>query len=295
MHSAGMNRPIDLPPRLRVRPFTTRDVVAEGLNPQLVRRRTIANLSRGVHIVGEADDAARLAGLVLVLPEGSAFSCQTAARVWRLPAGPTESTTVHVWGPIQVRRAGVIAHVGRLGDTTMRDGLPVTTPVQTFLDLAVHLDDRWLLACGDAVVRWGHADAGALIAAAATSARRRGSARARRVAALVRPGVDSPMESLLRLLLLTSGLPGATINADVHDSHGGWIARPDLTYPARKIAIEYDGRHHFDDRRQWENDIARRHNLEDEGWVVRIATARDVFVQSDRFGANMLALWRRRG
>lgn len=73
------------------------------------------------------------------------------------------------------------------------------------------------------------------------------------------------MESLLRHLLLDAGLPEPVVNADVHDSHGGWIARPDRSYPERRIAIEYDGRHHFDNRRQWENDIARRHNLEDEG------------------------------
>lgn len=102
------------------------------------------------------------------------------------------------------------------------------------------------------------------------------------------------MESLLRHLLLTTGLPEPTINANVHDGHGGWIGRPDLSYLDQRIAIEYDGRHHFDDRRQWANDISRRHNLEDEGWVVRIATARDIFVLTERFGADMLALWRRR-
>lgn len=108
------------------------------------------------------------------------------------------------------------------------------------------------------------------------------------------PASTRRWSSLLRHLVLTAGLPEPTINADVRDSHGGWIARPDLSYPERRIAIEYDGRHHFDDRRQWENDIARRHNLEDEGWVVRIVTSRDVFVQAGRFGADMLALWTRR-
>jgi hypothetical protein len=170
----------------------------------------------------------------------------------------------------------------------------VTSPVATFLDLAAHLDDTEVLAVGDAIVRRGLATVEALVEAAETSRQRRGSARARRVAALVRAGVDSPMESLLRYVLGTAGLPEPTINANAYDSHGGWIARPDLSYPAKRMAIEYDGRHHFDDRRQWANDIARRHNLEDEGWVVRTATARDVFVQPGRFGADMLALWRRR-
>ncbi len=102
------------------------------------------------------------------------------------------------------------------------------------------------------------------------------------------------MESLLRHLLLRAGVPEPVINADVFDSHGGWIARPDLSYPNRQIAIEYDGRHHLHDRRQWEDDIARRHNLEDEGWVVRVVTASDVLVRPRRTASDLLALWRRR-
>jgi very-short-patch-repair endonuclease len=102
------------------------------------------------------------------------------------------------------------------------------------------------------------------------------------------------MESLVRWTLVLARLPEPRINADVFDSHGGWIARPDLSWPDRRIAIEYDGRHHFTDARQWENDIARRHNLEDEAWAVRVVTARDVLVQPRRLASDVVALWRRR-
>lgn len=54
-----------------------------------------------------------------------------------------------------------------------------------------------------------------------------------------RAGVDSPMESLLRLVLMTAGLPEPAINVDVRDSHGGWIARPDLSYPHRRITARF--------------------------------------------------------
>jgi very-short-patch-repair endonuclease len=284
----------EIPRQLRDGPFTTADLVAAGLGLGVTRRLAVSRITRGVHVAGGLDATLVLKGLLLVLPPGSAFSCETAARIWSLPTARVDGQTVHIRTTDQVRRAGVVAHVGPLGDTTRHDDLPVTTPIETFLDLAAHLDDRWLLAVGDTIVRRGLGKRPELVAAAARSVRRRGSTRARRVSALVRADVDSPMESLLRHLLLSSGLPEPMVNANVHDCHGGWIARPDLSYPERRIAIEYDGRHHFDDRRQWQNDIARRHNLEDEGWVVRIATARDVFVQADRFGADMLTLWRRR-
>lgn len=276
-------------------PFTTRDGLLVGIGRHQLETGAITRLTRGVHVIGRPDERSSLRGLLLVLPPGSAFSCQTAARIWSLPVVPAPTSTVHVRTPSQVRRTGVQAHVGPPGEIVERDGLAVTTPIATFLDLAVHLEDRWLLAFGDALVRKGYATTSELASSLDRTPRRRGSARVRRVAQLVRGGVDSPMEPLLRHVLLAAGLPEPTINVNVHDSHGGWIARPDLSYPERRIAIEYDGRHHFDDRRQWENDIARRHNLEDEGWVVRTATARDVFVQADRFGADMLALWNRRG
>jgi very-short-patch-repair endonuclease len=58
--------------------------------------------------------------------------------------------------------------------------------------------------------------------------------------------------------------------------YGGWIARPDPSYPALRIAIEYDGDHHRVDRRQWQSDISRRRLLEDAGWIVMVFTADDV-------------------
>jgi hypothetical protein len=62
---------------------------------------------------------------------------------------------VHVRTSRQVRRRGLVAHVGPVGDIATKRGLTLTSPVATFLDLAMHLDDKWLLAVGDAVVRRG--------------------------------------------------------------------------------------------------------------------------------------------
>ena len=59
--------------------------------------------------------------------------------------------------------------------------------------------------------------------------------------------------------------------------HGGWLARPDLSYPDWKIAIEYDGDQHRVDPRQWRRDIARRENLEADGWIVLVITAVDMY------------------
>jgi hypothetical protein len=138
-------------------PFTTRDGLLVGIGRHQLETGAITRLTRGVHVVGPPDERSSLRGLLLVLPRGSVFSCPTAACIWSLPVVPAATSTVHVWTPSQVRRTGIQAHVGSSGDTVERDGLPVTTPVATFLDLAVHLEDRWLLAFADALVRSGHA------------------------------------------------------------------------------------------------------------------------------------------
>ncbi|WP_432885786.1 hypothetical protein ACQPYH_02155 [Kribbella sp. CA-245084] len=104
----------------------------------------------------------------------------------------------------------------------------------------------------------------------------RGIRLAREAAALVRSGVDSPMESRLRLLLILNGLPEPRIGYVVNDSAGGWLATPDLSYPELRFAIEYDGQHHLVDARQWRQDIRRRENLEREGWLVRVITSYDL-------------------
>lgn len=84
------------------------------------------------------------------------------------------------------------------------------------------------------------------------------------------------MESRLRLLIVLAGLPEPLVGQPVYDSDGGWLAKPDLSYPDFKIAIEYDGRHHLLDSTQWRRDIRRRENLERAGWLVRVITADDL-------------------
>ena len=79
-------------------------------------------------------------------------------------------------------------------------GVPISTPVQAFLDLAsvgVNLVD--LVIAGDSLVKANNLDPRHFVAAAAAY-QGRNARRARRAASLVRAGVDSPMETRLRLL-----------------------------------------------------------------------------------------------
>jgi very-short-patch-repair endonuclease len=60
------------------------------------------------------------------------------------------------------------------------------------------------------------------------------------------------------------------------------VAQFDLCYPEIKLIVQYDGRHHAEDDRQWQDDIHRREQLDEHGWRVLIVTARDIFREPDR-------------
>jgi hypothetical protein len=134
------------------------------------------------------------------------------------------------------------------------------------------------VAVGDAFVRQDLATPDVLIKAA-QSARRPGVRLARRAAGLVRPRVDSATETRLRLLVVLAGLPEPETGLDVYDRYGAWIARPDLSYPKLRIAIEYDGRHHAESDRQWNKDIGRREHFDRAGWRLIVVTAKHLYRQ----------------
>lgn len=96
----------------------------------------------------------------------------------------------------------------------------------------------------------------------------RGTAAARSALPLLRHGVDSAPECLLRLLIVGAGLPEPDVNRWIVDRDGRRISRPDLHYRERRIAMEYEGEHHLTDPRQWSRDIERDERLRALGWTV---------------------------
>jgi very-short-patch-repair endonuclease len=153
-------------------------------------------------------------------------------------------------------------------------GLRLVRAAVTWGGIADRLTVDDLVVVGDAALRRGLAGLDALESIASGERHRRGVRSLRRALPLLEPRTDSPMETRLRLLLVRAGLPRPEANRDVV-VHGEWLARPDLSYPQLRIAIEFDGDHHRS-RRQWLSDRARRQLLEDAGWIVLEFTADDV-------------------
>ena len=90
----------------------------------------------------------------------------------------------------------------------------------------------------------------------------------------VRENVDSPMESRLRMLLVLAGLPEPTINLILRNADGSWRRRFDMCFPDLKLIIEYDGRQHAGNTRQWQGDLRRREERDALGWRIVVTRRR---------------------
>lgn len=118
--------------------------------------------------------------------------------------------------------------------------------------------------------------------AAAKAWRGRGARMAREAAKLVRSGVDSPMETKLRLLVVFAGLPEPRVNLILRGPDGEWWCRFDLAYEEGKVLLEYDGRQHAEDDEQWGHDIGRRELLDRLGWRLVIVRASDIYQRPEQ-------------
>jgi hypothetical protein len=286
--------PTPIPQQLRWRPFTLSTARAAGLADHVLRGDRFRRVFPTVYACVDVPDTAmtRLVDALLLAPHAFATD-HSAARVLGIPVPDDSITYLGIRrGEPRPRVAGIrVREYVKPPATELHDGIAVTAATPLFVQLAERLRLLDLVIAGDALCRATPAEC---LRDAAMLARGRRGIRARRSAALVRPGVDSPMETHLRLVIVLAGLPEPVINQDVFSSRGGWLARPDLSYPEWKIAIEYDGEHHRVDRRQWRRDIARRELLEAAGWIVLVITGDDLLRHPASTLDRIFAAMRRR-
>ena len=100
-----------------------------------------------------------------------------------------------------------------------------------------------------------------------------GWSKLKEASALARENVASPQETRLRLALVRAGLPEPVVAHPVWIERFGVHIHPDLAYPFAKIAIEYEGRHHFELTEQVLKDTDRYYELGRLGWEVIRVTA----------------------
>lgn len=257
------------------RPFTRAQMRRAGLDPELLRTDEYVPVYRGAWVHSDSVDAdTRIRAALLIHPKGAFATRFSAARVWRLPVPDHRFEHVTVRKREDRRfRPGIKPHVTtRPRRVTSVRGIPVSDLIATFIDLAGSLGLVDLVVLGDAMVRKYDVTPRRLVRACQDSDDYYAKA-ALHAASYVRDGVDSPMETRLRMLIVLAGLPEPVVNLEVCDEQGAILRRYDLAYPELKLIIEYDGWQHAADRRQWEGDLDRREELDDQGQRILVVTS----------------------
>ena len=162
-------------------------------------------------------------------------------------------------------------------DWTVVEGVRVTTPLRTALDLGCSLPPHRALGAMDALMRLHGFTGQDLLTLLRRYRRRRGVVQLRRLVAEVDPRAESQPESWVRWFIvereLTRPEPQVRVVVD------GAAYRLDLAYRRARIAVEYDGEEFHSTPQQRAYDERRRAALRDAGWIVIVVTKADLTVE----------------
>lgn len=253
--------------------ITARQLLDCGMTRNMISRRVAAGrlrlLHRGVYAWGH--DRLRPEGIliaaVLASGSGAVLSHRSAAAHWALleTARAVVAVTVEAKGG-RARRRGIDLHVVRRldhRDTTIRDGIPITTPARTLVDLAASgparqaeraLEQAYiqrLLAPGaleDALSRANGRPTGVL----------RGLIAAQRPSTITRSELEEAFLAIVRGI----GLPDPEVNEPLHGYE------PDFLWREKRLVIETDGYGSHGTRRAFEHDRRRDIELALHGYSV---------------------------
>lgn len=263
---------IPLTDELTKRPFT----VAEGRAAHLGRDRLLGHdLIRPTRSVRSAVPvltvAQRAWAFRLAMPSDIAFSHLTAARLWNLwlPKEETDDEPLFVMRSNKqnrIRRSGVPGHRG-LENRMVEQcrGMPVTSPADTWLDLAALLDVDDLIVLGDCIATRVESIE-PLVEVLWARRRAPGRAKAAQALTLVRVGSKSPMETTTRLVIVRGGLPEPKLNQPILDADGNWIAEVDFLWEEERLVGEYQGEKPHDGPRARDADGHKRMLVEDQDY-----------------------------
>jgi hypothetical protein len=233
----------------------------------------------------DATIADRCRALLSRLPDTAAISHSTAAMLWGAPLpARIDRQVVHVTVPIGIRapeHRGSRGHQRELVDADIARpfGFRLTIPDRTWCDLAEQTTIPELVAAGDFFIHWEHplSSTNTLETYSASHAMRRGVRVRRAAIPLLSDRAESYRESILRVAILQAGFSPPEVNYEIVDADGRLIARVDLAWPDRLVAVEYEGDHHRTDRVQWQRDLRRVEQLQDAGWRVVRVSADDLY------------------
>ncbi|HEY7152005.1 MAG TPA: type IV toxin-antitoxin system AbiEi family antitoxin domain-containing protein [Solirubrobacterales bacterium] len=249
-----------------------------GLSPDAVALRVrngrLHPIHRGVYAVGHP--APPLEGHFLAAVKacgsGAFLSHYSAAALWGLVRWDDRYPEVTVVGTVPRRHPGIRAHrTRRLSrwDVSRPEGIPVTAPPRTLVDLASILPYKPLRRAVRQAQSLGRANLPQLVAAIRRAGRRSGLAKLKRVLASGPAPTRSELEDVVLDLILDAGLRAPRVNEPMLIE--GRRVIPDFRWPEQQLVVEADGAAWHDNPTAREDDVERQALLETHGeHVVRV-------------------------
>jgi hypothetical protein len=267
-------------------PFTRAQALRSGLTRRQLRQalesREVRRVLRGVFVAALVPDTPllRARAASLVISEHAVICDRTAAwilgcEVFRyheldvIP--PVESYVLRGHDPTDRPECDGGTRDLLPGDWFEIEGVRVTLPERTAMDLGCKLSRREALAAMDALMRCHGFTVQDLLRLLPRYFRRRGVVQLRQLVRLVDGRAESSGESWTRLAIADHGLPTPVPQHWVHVA-GVPTYRLDLAYPHARIAVEYDGEEFHSSPEAGEADAARRDWLRRHGWTVIVVT-----------------------
>ena len=257
---------------------------ALGLSRQSIDHRVqsgrLHRIHQGVYAVGHKrlTQRGRWMAAVLAGGERAVLSHRSAAALWQLLP---QRGRIHITvAPPRRNRDGIEFHSQSLqfDEVTVHDGIPVTIPARTLVDIAASEPKHFERAFNEAEFRRLDDEAG-MLAILGRNPSRRGAARIRSV---VTDGVTrSELERRFRALIDEHRLPRPELNADLELEPGRWI-RPDCMWREARIIVELDGRVAHETSSRFDSDRERDRLLALAGWTVVRVTWKHVTVETRR-------------
>jgi very-short-patch-repair endonuclease len=225
----------------------------------------------------------RLVSVVFSFRRLAAASHQTAAELWGMTTRSFSGIEVTTTRWDRVRRPDVKVHESLdllPRDVVELDGIPVTTPARTVVDLGA--SNKWIVESAlEQGIRKGLFTLDEVDAFV-----RRVARRGRRGVGVIKPllkarqrwdtTTESALEDEFRKLIADWGLPSPELQYEVRDELGILVSRADFAYPEHRILIELDSEAHHMDRLAFRRDRSKQNRAVVLGWTVLRYTWWDV-------------------
>jgi very-short-patch-repair endonuclease len=254
-------------------------VSRRAIETRLIQGR-LHRVHQGVYALGHSllDVSARWMAAVMACGPDAALSHRSAGQLWGMI--PRSGAAPEVTRPRFFRpRAGIQAHRSSLpaDEIALVDGIPVTSPPRTLLDLAAVLSQARLDRAFNEMEVIGLTDKHSIPDLLERYPRRRGSAILRSLLgdrSALRGVTRSTLEECFVALIDDNGLPRPRLNADL--AVRGRFFRVDCLWRGERLVVELDGRAAHGTSKAFEGDRERDRVLLAEGWRVTRVTWRQL-------------------